>query len=58
MARTCGKASTYNNGKCRCPACRAAIADYRAGRREQGLDKTPSKKAPEVPVAPAMKESA
>lgn len=38
MARTHGKPSTYNNGKCRCQACRDAIADYRANRRAQGLD--------------------
>lgn len=54
MARTCGKASTYNNGHCRCPACRAAIAEYRASRREQGLDKPT--KGPET--ATTLKESA
>jgi hypothetical protein len=38
MARTCGKPSTYNNGRCRCDACREAINAYRQGRRAQGLD--------------------
>lgn len=44
MARTHGRPSTYNNGKCRCDACREAIADYRAGRRAAGLDLAPTKK--------------
>lgn len=41
MARTHGRPSTYNNGKCRCQACRDAIADYRAARRAAGLDLAP-----------------
>lgn len=43
MARTHGRPSTYNNGKCRCESCKAAIADYRASRRAQGLDLAPTK---------------
>ena len=38
MARTHGRPSTYNNGKCRCTACTEAIANYRAQRRALGLD--------------------
>lgn len=38
MARTHGKPSTYNNGRCRCDACTAAIAHYRAIRRAAGHD--------------------
>lgn len=51
MARTHGRSSTYNNGKCRCDACKDAIADYRASRRAQGLDLAPSK----TEAAPAAK---
>lgn len=43
MARTHGRPSTYNNGKCRCQACKDAIADYRAARRAVGLDLAPRK---------------
>lgn len=43
MARTHGRPSTYNNGRCRCQACRDAIADYRAERRAAGLDLAPKK---------------
>lgn len=43
MARTHGRPSTYNNGRCRCQACRDAIADYRAARRAAGLDLAPTK---------------
>jgi len=39
MARTHGRPSTYNNAGCRCEACTAAITQYRANRRAQGLDK-------------------
>lgn len=46
MARTHGRPSTYNNGKCRCTACTEAIAAYRAGRRAQGLDLAPTKNEP------------
>jgi len=46
MARTHGRPSTYNNGKCRCQACRDAIADYRATRRAAGLDLAPTKTEP------------
>lgn len=49
MARTHGRPSTYNNGKCRCQACRDSIADYRAQRRAAGLDLAP--KADEAPAA-------
>lgn len=38
MARTHGKASTYNNARCRCDLCKAAIAEYRANRRAMGFD--------------------
>jgi hypothetical protein len=55
MARTCGRPSTYNNGKCRCEPCTAAIAEYRAGRRAQGLD-LPAKKEP-APAGTPTKES-
>lgn len=48
MARTHGRPSTYNNGKCRCDACTEAIANYRAARRSQGLDLAPTKKEPAV----------
>ncbi len=44
MARTCGLPSTYNNGGCRCEACKRAVADYRATRRAQGYD-LPKKKS-------------
>jgi integrase len=33
-----GTLSAYTAGRCRCAACRRAIADYRAGRRAQGKD--------------------
>lgn len=33
-----GTLSAYTAGRCRCPTCRRAIADYRADRREQGKD--------------------
>lgn len=46
MARTHGRPSTYNNAKCRCEACKEAIAGYRANRRSQGLDLAPTKKDP------------
>lgn len=38
MARTHGRPSTYNNGRCRCEACTAAVAAYRAQRRAAGHD--------------------
>ncbi len=38
MARTHGRPSTYNNGKCRCDACTSALAQYRAARRAAGHD--------------------
>lgn len=53
MARTHGRPSTYNNGKCRCQACRDAIADYRADRRAQGLDLAPTKTDPALAGAGA-----
>jgi integrase len=34
-----GTMSTYTNHRCRCTACRAACADYRAQRRASGKDK-------------------
>lgn len=46
MARTHGRPSTYNNGKCRCDSCKDAIAAYRASRRAQGLDLAPTKNEP------------
>jgi integrase len=33
-----GTLSAYTAGRCRCPRCRRAIADYRAGRRADGRD--------------------
>ncbi len=33
-----GTLSAYTAGRCRCPRCRRAIADYRAGRRAVGMD--------------------
>lgn len=33
-----GTLSAYTAGRCRCPRCRRAIADYRAGRRADGKD--------------------
>jgi len=51
MARTHGRPSTYNNGKCRCDACKEAIAVYRAARRAQGLDLAPKKTDPKETAA-------
>jgi integrase len=33
-----GTLSAYTAGRCRCPRCRRALADYRAGRRADGKD--------------------
>ena len=33
-----GTLSAYTAGRCRCPVCRRAIADYRAARRSDGKD--------------------
>ena len=33
-----GTLSAYTAGRCRCPRCRRAIAEYRAGRRADGKD--------------------
>ncbi len=35
---THGSLSAYTAGRCRCPHCRAALAEYRASRRAEGLD--------------------
>ncbi|SHF77650.1 Phage integrase family protein [Jatrophihabitans endophyticus] len=35
---THGSLSAYTAGRCRCPHCRAAFAEYRASRRSDGLD--------------------
>ncbi len=35
---THGSLSAYTAGRCRCPHCRAAFAEYRASRRADGLD--------------------
>lgn len=57
MARTHGRPSTYNNGKCRCQACKDAIATYRAGRRAHGLDLAPKTDAAPAP-SKLLKETA
>lgn len=51
MARTHGRPSTYNNGKCRCQACKDAIAAYRASRRAQGFDLPHDPKKEKEPAA-------
>jgi integrase len=38
-----GTTTGYGPGRCRCPWCRRAMAEYRASRREKGLDKKPRK---------------
>jgi integrase len=38
-----GTTTGYGPGRCRCPWCRRAMAEYRAGRRALGLDRKPRK---------------
>ncbi|WP_051450235.1 tyrosine-type recombinase/integrase [Actinospica robiniae] len=44
-----GTQAGYGLGQCRCPACRAAVADYRAGSRARGLDRPRTTLTPPTP---------